>query len=441
MTTIARASNFLQMRDLGTTPARGTWEYGNRVPARTEINYFRTYDQVKQAMFALQTKYPDLVRVRDFGDSAEKLAGGADRDLLALEITNTRGGGGAAAARPGTLQIAGIHAREIANPELLMSFANQLLEGYGRDPEATMIVDSRRTVLVPMLNPDGHAVVEKGLAGQPGGNSMQRKSTGGGDPRRGVDLNRNFDFHWGGPGASSSPSNETYRGPSAASEPETKAMQQLMRDARPNVLTDWHSYSELNMWPWGDTRQKAKDAAGFQALGAKFSTFNRYTPKQLVDLYPTTGTTTDYAYGVLGIPAFGIETGKSFLQTDAEFQRTLRDNLPVLAYQSKVADAPFQRVLGPDVTEVRLDAASRAITAVISEATSGKQALAGAELINDPFALPGSGTPLAAVDGAFDSITERVTTSAGYADGGNKLFYVRGRDADGNWGPLTPQWG
>ena len=77
---------------------------------------------------------------------------------------------------------------------------------------------------------------------------------------------------------------------------------------------------------------------------------------------------------------------------------------------------------------------------MISDATSGKQALAGAELVNDPFALPGSGTPLAAVDGAFDGVSERVITSAGNADGGHKLFYVRGRDVDGNWGPLTPQW-
>jgi hypothetical protein len=217
-------------------------------------------------------------------------------------------------------------------------------------------------------------------------------------------------------------------------------MQQLMRDAHPNIFTDWHSYSELNMWPWGDTRQKTKDAAGYEALGAKFSSFNHYTAEQLIDLYPTTGTTTDYAYGTLGIPAFGIETGKSFLQTDAEYQRTLKDNLPVLKYQSKVADAPFQRAMGPDVADVRVDGATNSITATISDATSGKQALAGAELVNDPFAAPGSGTPLAAVDGAFDGVSERVSTSAANAERGHKLFYVRGRDAAGNWGPLTAQW-
>ena len=42
----------------------------------------------------------------------------------------------------------------------------------------------------------------------------------------GVDPNRNFDEHWGydNEGSSADPADETYRGPSAVSEPETKAM-------------------------------------------------------------------------------------------------------------------------------------------------------------------------------------------------------------------------
>ena len=40
----------------------------------------------------------------------------------------------------------------------------------------------------------------------------------------GVDLNRNFDEHFGVVGTSSNPSSDTYRGPSAFSEPETKAL-------------------------------------------------------------------------------------------------------------------------------------------------------------------------------------------------------------------------
>src|SRR5690606_15048392 len=116
--------------------------------------------------------------------------------------------------KPSTMNVAGVHAREIANPELLMKFASDLLSGFGTDAEATMLLNTRELVLVPMVNPDGHVVVERGLNREPGGNAMQRKSTSAGTPGLGVDLNRNFDFHWGGPGASANPRSETYRGAS-----------------------------------------------------------------------------------------------------------------------------------------------------------------------------------------------------------------------------------
>ena len=409
---------------------------------RPAPSYFRTYEQLKTAMFDLQSKYPDLVQVRDIGDTWEKTQGSADRDVLALVLTNRK----IAGDKPSTLHVGGIHAREIANPELLMTFANQLLEGHGRDAEATMLLDSRETVLVPMLNADGHAVVEKGFANERGGDTMQRKSTSGGNPANGVDLNRNYEFHWGGPGASSWPRSQTYRGPSAGSEPETKAIQDFLGAEQPDLFIDWHSYSKLNMYPWGDTKEHTKDHAGFKAIAEKFTTFNGYSPIQSVQLYPTTGTTDDHAYGANGVAALAIETGTAFHQTDAQFEQTLRENLPVLTYAVKIADAPFQRVFGPDALDMVVDPASHRVSATITDAHNGGAALAGAELVLDPKAEPGTGMALEAADGAFDEVDEQVVGDAaklpGLAPdaGDGTLVYVRGRDAEGNWGPLAAQW-
>jgi carboxypeptidase T len=409
---------------------------------RPAPSYFRTYEQLKGAMFELQQRFPDLVEVRDIGDTWEKSQGVADRDVLALVLTNRT----SSHDRPSTMHVGGIHAREIANPELLMTFATQLLDGYGRDPEATMLLDSRETVLVPMLNADGHAVVERAYAGQAGGNLMQRKSTSGGNPATGVDLNRNFEYHWGGSGASSQPRSDTYRGPSAASEPETQAIQSYLRLHKPDLFIDWHSYSKLNMYPWGDTKQPTKDHEAYRAIAQKFTTYNGYSPIQAVQLYPTTGTTDDHAYGVEGVPALAIETGTAFHQSDGQFAQVLRENLPVLRYAVKIADAPFQRVFGPDTMDLVVDPATRHLTASISDANNGRQRLAGAELVLDAAAAPGSGVALEAADGAFDSVAEQVVGDAsklpgldpGAGDG--TLVYVRGRDADGNWGPLAAQW-
>lgn len=406
---------------------------------RPAPSYFRTYEQLKDALYGLQAKYPDLVEVRDIGDTAEKLAGKADRDILALVISNKTLSSSTPEERPTTLHVGGIHAREIANPELLMTFATQLLEGYGRDADATMTVDGGRTILVPMLNPDGHAVVEKGFAGDRGGNTMQRKSTAAGDPSLGVDLNRNFDYHWGGPGASGSPRSETYRGPAASSEPETKAIDRFVAAIKPDFFVDWHSYSKLNMYPWGDTKAKTKDHEAFRAIAQKYTTYNGYSPIQAIELYPTTGTTDDTMYGKYGVPSMAIETGSTFHQSDSEFQGTLKANLPVLKYTSKIAADPFKLVFGPDVLALTVDAGTRAVSARISDVNNGKQALAGAELVADPNAAPGTGIQLQAADGAFNSPDEQVVGDAA-ALSGQRLLYVRGRDVQGNWGPLTAQW-
>ena len=69
----------------------------------------------------------------------------------------------------------------------------------------------------------------------------------------GVDPNRNFDEHWGydNEGSSPDPADETYRGPSAASEPETQAMQGLIDRIKPKFQSNFHSFGEWLLYPQG----------------------------------------------------------------------------------------------------------------------------------------------------------------------------------------------
>ena len=60
-----------------------------------------------------------------------------------------------------------------------------------------------------------------------------------------MQLNRNFDYNWDGPnGSSTSPTAQTYRGPSVESEPETKAVSAYFRSL-PNAVggLDLHTFS------------------------------------------------------------------------------------------------------------------------------------------------------------------------------------------------------
>src|SRR6185295_16579494 len=98
------------------------------------------------------------------------------------------------------------HAREPVSMETTLVFMQNLLAGYGTDPEATYIVDNRELYFVPVVNPDGY---EYNRQTDPNGGGMWRKNRQGG---YGVDLNRNYASFWGLPGASSFRFADDYRG-------------------------------------------------------------------------------------------------------------------------------------------------------------------------------------------------------------------------------------
>ena len=103
-----------------------------------------------------------------------------------------------------------------------------------------------------MLNPDGYQYTfdterlwRKNLRDNNGDGQI---SVGDG-----VDPNRNFPSHWGYDNEGSSPitSSETYRGPSAGSEPETKAMVGLFGRIGFRYMINYHSNGQWLLYDDG----------------------------------------------------------------------------------------------------------------------------------------------------------------------------------------------
>jgi hypothetical protein len=134
-------------------------------------------------------------------------------------------------------------------------------------------------------------------------------------------------------GSSGTACSQTYRGVSAASEPETAAQQNLFnslfRDRRGANRTDaapvdttgtfisYHSYAGLTLYPWGDTTTDAPNNAKLRALAARMAAFTGYTIGQGPEiLYSTTGTTDDDLYGRLGVASFTTELGAAGTSCD-----------------------------------------------------------------------------------------------------------------------------
>lgn len=121
----------------------------------------------------------------------------------------------------------------------------------------------------------------------------------------GTDPNRNFKLAFGKPGASSYSCADDWRGPSAFSAPESKALADYMNLVKPVSYIDFHSYSELVMFPWGyDCGVVATDDAvlregalrSVKALKAVHGESFR-SGDICNTIYQASGTTVDYAYG------------------------------------------------------------------------------------------------------------------------------------------------
>jgi carboxypeptidase T len=429
---------------------------------------YETVEETFAAAEALVAAQPKLAQWIDIGNSWQKANGLGGYDLKVLKLTNSKVN---TPDKPKLFINAAIHAREYATAPLVLAFATELLNGHGTDADATWILDHHEVHLLLQTNPDGRKKAETGL--------LWRKNTntaycGANSNDRGADLNRNFSYSWnltGGQGSSGNSCSETYRGPSAGSEPEVQAVQAYVRslwadrrgagldDPAPadtsGIHLDIHSYSQLVLWPWGVRSAPAPNGTALQTLGRKFAFFNNYTPMQSIGLYPTDGTSDAVSYGELGVAAYTFEIGTSFFQSCSSYTNTIKpQNLNALRYAAKVVRTPYQTPAGPDTTAVSvapakvtagqaatLSASATDLRFNNSQGTEPTQNIVAAEYYIDtpPWQAGAVARPLLAADGAFNAKTESLTASVPTAglSRGKHLLFVRAQDAAGNWGAFS----
>lgn len=462
-----------------TARLRAFYAAGDSISSIPGYSCYRTVEETYASIDDMVLTHPGLVSVSEIGPTWERAQSATSGYMMrALRLTNL-----ATIAsdpdRPRMVLFGSIHAREYTPAELLTRFSEWLVAGYGHDAQATWLLDHVDFRLILQANPDGRKKAETGLYWRKNTNTSNG-SCGSGSP--GIDLNRNFPFHWNGTagiGSSGSPCNETYRGPAAASEFETQNLVNYVAgsvnssgqyeggalpdrntddigmaapDDYAGLFFDIHSYSQLVVWPWGDTSDPTANGTAMQTLGRRLAWHNGYLPAQSSDpnyLYTTDGTTTDTIYGSLGAPSFTIELGTSFFESCNQFtSSTLPSNLAALKYAARISRAPYRLPLGPDSRDLALDRIAVEagtpveITAIIDDtqysSDNGIQSIfdiqsALAFIDQAPWEIGAVGFPLVAADGAFDSPVETVsgTISTAGLEPGRHLIYVQGSNASG----------
>lgn len=423
---------------------------------------YRTVEETYAFLNQMAAAYPQLAQVFTYGQSWQKLQNPlTGYNLTGIKLANRNVPG--IGTKPRIVIQAGIHARELVPPEMATRFIQYLLTNYGKDGDATWLLDEHEIYIIPLVNPDGRKIAETG--------QMKRKNmnnlTGGCSVvSSGIDLNRNYSFLWGTVNAPSDPPcGETWPGLQPSSEPEIQAAQALMTSLFPDqrepdrsspapldatgVFLDMHSYGNLVLYPWGEDATPPPNPQ-FVTIAGKMASYNGYNPIQSIQLYPTSGTAHDWAYGELGVAGLGMETGLGGSGGCFGFmpQYTCLDggtngnfwnlNRPVLLYLAKLPRTPYMTAEGPTpetLTSTRTRFNRYVFRAQISDQDNGGQNVTEAEFyVDTPPWRGGVPIPMIPEDGSFNSPVENAIGSVVVA--GSHLIYVRGRDSAGNWGVM-----
>lgn len=309
-----------------------------------DIDGYRTYDEVLAELQQIAIDYPEICTLTDIADShgKEYFDSGMSQyedyqhDIWMLKISDNVN---ETEDEPAVYYMGAHHAREPISTEVVMGLINHLIGNYGSDEGITNMVNASEIYIVPMVNPDGHEVVldllntwwRKNAADNNGDENFTYTSDG----PDGVDPNRNYGWEFGTAGASANPTEDTYHGPSAFSEPELYAMKELLASHHFTTGISFHSYSELVLFPYAySATSQAPDHYAMEELAVnmaesipKIVGSGHYLPEQSNELYPAAGITDDWAYGKHGIFCFTVELGQEFIPSASQVPQIVEDNI------------------------------------------------------------------------------------------------------------------
>jgi hypothetical protein len=325
---------FYQMTGVRPGDVDATWDFG----------YYLTYYEMQDTLQALAAAYPTICTRFSLGLTPQ------GRSLWCLKISDNVG---MDEGEPACFFNGATHAREPLGTNCCVAFATRILSEYGSDSVSTWLIDNREILIAPVMNPDGY-VYNSDSGGCESNWRKNRRSPM--PPDIGVDLNRNYGYKWGYSnwGSSFRPQDETYRGPSPFSEPETQIIRDFLAEYEPHNCMDFHSFGRYNMYPWGYAKVRPPDQAMLEEVVDTFQSNNHYpishTGQVYAAIYACNGISVDWEYsdttGKFVTYAFICELGindfwygwvdSSYINNECNL------NVPNLYYLTRVAGVYFE---------------------------------------------------------------------------------------------------
>lgn len=299
-------------------------------PYPTPSNYtfgtmggYHTLAEMMAVLDDMRAKFPNLITAKaDASDTIETWEG---RKIQFVKISDNPDND---EPEPEVLYSGIHHAREPNGTSQMLFYMWYLLENYATDPEVKYIVDNAELYFVPCINPDGYVYNE--TTDPQGGGLWRKNRRDNGDGSYGVDLNRNYGYFWGNDdnGSSPNPQTNTYRGPEPFSEPETRTMRDFARAHNFLLALNYHTYSNLLIYPWAYNNQLAEPALA--TLGKLLTRENNYKTGTSIETvgYNVNGNSDDWMYAEGGTKSFTPEVGSTgFWPQPNEIDDLNRENM------------------------------------------------------------------------------------------------------------------
>ncbi|MCT9084694.1 M14 family metallopeptidase [Streptomyces fulvoviolaceus] len=340
-----------QVEALGAAPDRLAEDEIRLFDFPSADSRYHNYAEMTSEIDTRLAAYPNIMSKRVIGKSY------SGRDIVAIKISDNVA---TDEAEPEVLFTHHQHAREHLTVEMALYLIRELGAGYGSDSRVTSMVNNREVWIIPDLNPDGG---EYDIATGSYRSWRKNRQPNSGSSYVGTDLNRNWAYRWGCCGGSSgSTSSETYRGTAAESAPEVKVVADFVRsrvvggEQQITAGVDFHTYSELVLWPFGyttsdtTTGMTADDRNAFATVGQKMAASNGYTAEQASDLYITDGSIDDYLWGSHKIFSYTFEmypsssSGGGFYPPDEVIERETARNRDAVLQLLENADCMYRSI-------------------------------------------------------------------------------------------------
>ncbi|HIU66939.1 MAG TPA: hypothetical protein IAC64_05555 [Candidatus Caccomorpha excrementavium] len=317
-----------------------TWDLNDLQTVSTARQLY-DYEEMVSDLKELEEAYPEHLSVSSLGTTVD------GRDIFLAVLGNPDASGA-------IIVQAAIHAREYMTVLLTMKQLEYYLyyydTGYYNGIPYSEIFEHTAVYVIPMLNPDGVTISQKGLEGirleavrEEILSWYERDSRNGVTSyspsdylkyfkanANGVDLNRNFDMGWEEFAGSAEPGAEKYKGEAPGSEKESAALIELTDLVLPQAVISYHATGSILYWDYGQTGEFREECESLTKLISGITGYQMIYKEN--DGGVDAAGYSDWAAGVRGIPAVTIEigTGRAPLSIE-EFPAVWDRNREVIA--------------------------------------------------------------------------------------------------------------